>query len=434
MLKQLGWLSRCARYHLTVAQRGGHKKLVVWSLILWLMLLTSITASPEVTENLFGGIISPGNYEYSSVFFLLALPLEITTWLSDVVILACFTRCFRGYWLKGIWRALALTRLPLIPILVAILLIGIDDYFCRTITGILVICSAIGLFVGGALVLHTILRHRWRKSKIGYLIFASVTALTFYGYYETFQSTLHPRNAQPWSMTTIDNITCFHAADQPLDADWMKRIPEVQSAVGTLWSNHLPSPQRLSVYFISDSTRLQKLMAVIMQNEGEDVGVYLPADGAMVLAAGNWTEQGSVFVHEYVHAVNATAYSTNLHASLDEGMAVYTERQLAEPLGFTDDWKNMPPSGLMLSDLTESHVYDGEHGYEFAAEFVTALIREYGQDNFHRFTERLQSFGGHQATEAHYKRAFNLTYGELDPQGIEHFILEKLHYAAEEED
>ena len=224
MLKQLGWLSRCARYHLTVAQRGGHKKLVVWSLILWLMLLTSITASPEVTENFFGGIVWPGNNKYFSVFFLVALPLGITTWLSDVVILSCFTRCFRGYWLKGIWRALALTRLPLIPLLAAILFIGIDDYFSRSITGILVILSAIGLFVGGILVLRTILRHQWSRNAIGYLMFTCVTALTVYGYYETFQSTLHPRNAQPWSVTTIGNITCFHADDQPLDAAWMKRI------------------------------------------------------------------------------------------------------------------------------------------------------------------------------------------------------------------
>jgi hypothetical protein len=434
MLKRLGWLSRCARYHLSVAQRGGYKKLVVWSLILWVALLASITASPDVMKNLFGGIISPGAYEYVYVLLLLAFPIEITTWLCDVGIMAYIAHHFRGYWLRGIWRALALARLPLIPLLAAIVFVGIDDYLCRSITEILVVFSASGLFVGGMLVLHTILRRRWRRNAIGYLMFTCVTALTFYDYYETFQSTLHPRNAQPWSVTTIDNITCFHAADQPLDATWMKRIPEVQSAVGTLWGNHLPSPQRLSVYFISDSIRLQKLMAVIMQNEGEDVGVYLSVDGAMVLAAGNWTEQGSVFVHEYVHAVNATAYSAYLHASLDEGMAVYTERQLAEPLGFTDDWKNMPPSGLMLSDLTESHVYDGEHGYEFAAEFVTALIREYGQDNFHRFTERLQSFGGHQATEAHYKRAFNLTYGELYPQGIEYFILEKLHYATEDEE
>ena len=54
MLKQLGWLSRCARYHLTVAQRGGHKKLVVWSLILWLMLLTRLggcAAIEKATKN-----------------------------------------------------------------------------------------------------------------------------------------------------------------------------------------------------------------------------------------------------------------------------------------------------------------------------------------------------------------------------------------------
>ena len=61
---------------------------MVWSLILWVALLASISASPDVMENFFGGIIPPGAYEYVYVLLLLAFPIEITTWLCDVGIMA----------------------------------------------------------------------------------------------------------------------------------------------------------------------------------------------------------------------------------------------------------------------------------------------------------------------------------------------------------